>query len=222
MSLKDNYIELSKKLGGPYSLISRGVKEGIVRSIMRGSIPRAHELYEVAKVLGVTVERLLTGKDTHLVCDVEQPIHEEDGYSIPIVEGTITAGTGAVADDRVKGYLWLPKQYLKSPAGYECRYVAVQVEGDSMEPLLSDGELVIIDRVRCKIEDITSKGIFAVNAGWGTVVKHLKYDKKTNTLQLISANPEWLRIHGVEVISLDACETNPIVGKVVFSLKKWK
>jgi len=61
MSLKDNYIKLSKKHGGTHALISKGIKQGIVNSIMKGCMPKINEAYEVAKVLGVTMEELLTG-----------------------------------------------------------------------------------------------------------------------------------------------------------------
>lgn len=61
MSLKRNYIELTKKFGGPYTLISKGLKKGVINSIMRGGYPKINEAYEVAKVLGVTMEELLTG-----------------------------------------------------------------------------------------------------------------------------------------------------------------
>jgi len=60
-SLKDNFIELSKKIGKPYSLESKGIKRSIIQSILKGSMPKTNEAYEVAKVLGVTMEELLTG-----------------------------------------------------------------------------------------------------------------------------------------------------------------
>lgn len=61
-SLKDNFLQLSKKFGKPYSLESKGIKKGIIQSILKGSIPKISEAYEVAKVLGVSMEELLTGK----------------------------------------------------------------------------------------------------------------------------------------------------------------
>ena len=60
-SLKDNFLELSKKSGKPYSLRAKGIKTGIINSILKGCIPKLNEAYEVAKVLGVTMEELLTG-----------------------------------------------------------------------------------------------------------------------------------------------------------------
>lgn len=60
-SFKENFLELSKKIGKPYSLRSKGIKKGIIDSIMKGSMPKINEAYEVALVLGVTIEELYVG-----------------------------------------------------------------------------------------------------------------------------------------------------------------
>lgn len=62
MSLRDNYIELSKKFGGTHSLINKGLSKSIVNSIMNGNDIRVSSAYKVAKVLNVTIEELYTGK----------------------------------------------------------------------------------------------------------------------------------------------------------------
>lgn len=62
MSLRDNYIELSKKFGGTHSLINKGLTKSIVNSIMNGNDIRVSSAYEVAKVLNITIEELYTGK----------------------------------------------------------------------------------------------------------------------------------------------------------------
>ncbi|MBM2834261.1 MAG: hypothetical protein HW406_1422 [Candidatus Brocadiaceae bacterium] len=46
--------------------------------------------------------------------------------------------------------------------------------------------------------------------------------KSGKILQLISASPHFVREHGFEYINLKEVEDNPIVGKVVFSFRKWK
>ncbi len=61
MSLKDNYIKLSKKFKGPYALKSKSLSMSTITSIMRGSDIGVSKAYEVAKALGVTMEELLTG-----------------------------------------------------------------------------------------------------------------------------------------------------------------
>ncbi len=61
MPLKDNYIKLSKKLGGPYRIVKKGIDRSWINSILQGSEIGVTKAYEIAKVLGVTVEELLTG-----------------------------------------------------------------------------------------------------------------------------------------------------------------
>jgi hypothetical protein len=62
MSLKSNYLELSKKFGGPYTLIKRGIKRGWIDSIIQGSDIGLSKAIEIAKTLGITVEELYTDK----------------------------------------------------------------------------------------------------------------------------------------------------------------
>lgn len=61
MSLKDNYLELSQKYGGPYRVMKLGIKKSIIDSIMRGSSPKAAELLPVARALDTSLEELLEG-----------------------------------------------------------------------------------------------------------------------------------------------------------------
>jgi len=48
--------------------------------------------------------------------------------------------------------------------------------------------------------------------------------KKVRMLQLISANPQYTRERGFEYIKLDELDNdqNPIIGRVVFSFRKWE
>lgn len=59
MSFKDNYLRLTEKFGGPYTLIRYGLKRSTIDSIMSGSMPAADKALQIAKILGVTVEELL-------------------------------------------------------------------------------------------------------------------------------------------------------------------
>lgn len=222
MSLKDNYITLTKKLGGPYTLLSKGIKRGIINSIMRGSYPKINEAYEVAKALGVSLERLLIGEDRHVFSTEEQKIDKENGYIVPMIEGHISGGTGSIPLEEITEKFWIPKKYLQSPAGYDCRYVAIKVKGYSMEPLIEDDDIVLIDRVKNDLKNIQENSIYAVRKDDLYYVKHLHYEEKEKKLQLISASPYFIREHGFEYINLKEIENNPIIGKVIFSFRKWK
>ncbi len=65
MPIKNNYLELSKKFGGPYTLIKKGIKRGWIDSIIQGSDIGLSKAVEIAKILGVTAEELYTGKKTN-------------------------------------------------------------------------------------------------------------------------------------------------------------
>lgn len=153
----------------------------------------------------------------------EQQFRDEDGYSIPLVTGSLSAGTGVIPLDEVQRWLWIPKEFLKSPASYECRYAAIKVDGNSMEPILEDGEIVVIDRAERDMDRLGERSVYAVKKDHENgVVKHLKLIPKDNILELISANAQWVRKHGFEYIKLDEVEENPIIGKVVFSFRRWR
>lgn len=123
---------------------------------MRGSDISVSNAYEVAKILGVSMERLLTGEDRYHVL-TKQRINEEEGYSVPLVDGYISGGTGSIPIEHIVEKLWIPKKYLRSPAGYDFRYVALKVNGYSMEPLLEEGDIVVIDRADCDLKKNTRK-----------------------------------------------------------------
>lgn len=61
MTLKENYLRLSKKVGGPYYLIKKGIKRGWIDSILQGNEVGIYKAYEISKVLGVTLEELYPG-----------------------------------------------------------------------------------------------------------------------------------------------------------------
>ena len=61
MPLRDNYLELTKKFGGPYGLIKKGISRGIIGSILKGRDISISRAYEISKVLGVTLEELYPG-----------------------------------------------------------------------------------------------------------------------------------------------------------------
>lgn len=77
MSLKDNYLKLSEKFGGPYALMKKGLSKDTVRSILRGSDIGVSKAYVVARALGVTVEELIG----------EEPVPERPDRGVAKIPG---------------------------------------------------------------------------------------------------------------------------------------
>ena len=78
--------------------------------------------------MGVSIKRLVTGKESHFAHTEEQRINEEDGYSIPLVDGYVSGGTGTILLEMIKERLWIPKKYLHSPPRHDCRYITIEVQ----------------------------------------------------------------------------------------------
>ena len=124
MSLKDNYLELARKHGGPYALMKKGVKKGIVNSILRGSIPAADELLRVARVLDSSIEELLEGKKSAIqkgdtapnlslaeaVVDykTEKPTKEEQAYCDKLVDVLRNPETKKAIQENIDTFLKVP------------------------------------------------------------------------------------------------------------------
>lgn len=215
---------IDKKFGGNASRFAKAAGLKSVQSyIERGSLPNILISRKLAQAAGVSLDWLATGREVLRVGIEEQRVQEKDGYSVPLVKGALAAGTGAISADEVEQWLWLPKEYLRTPASYECRYAAIRVSGNSMEPILEDGEIVVIDRAERDLARLGERSAYAVRKDHeNAVVKHLKLIHKDNILELISANAQWVRKHGFEYLKMDEVEENPIIGKVVFSFRRWK
>ena len=86
---------------------------------------------------------------------------------------------------------------------------AINVVGDSMEPVLNDESIVLIDRNKT---DIGNGGIFVVNTGGGLLVKRVSMSSQ-GMLDLVSDNKLY------NTISIPMEEVN-IVGRVIGALEK--
>lgn len=63
MSIKDNYIKLTQNLGGPYTLIKRGIKRSVICSIMEGKDVRISNVCKVAQALNIPISTLIEEKE---------------------------------------------------------------------------------------------------------------------------------------------------------------
>lgn len=142
----------------------------------KGSIPRADIACKVAEVLDTTVEYLING-DTS-----EQKIN--NGYLVPILNQELSAGNGELLPDNdvIQGLLalpvWLRKQYGEKIA-------ALYVHGDSMQPTLNDGDMVVCDSLGWDNSD----GVYAIRMNGNGYVKRIQV--ANNKILIISDNTRY-------------------------------
>lgn len=121
-----------------------------------------------------------------------------------------SAGGGALNYEESAEKLYLDKELEEFLGKENIKNIeALNVIGDSMEPLLKDGSIVFIDRSKV---DIKNGGIFVLTTNAGVFIKRVIL-KTDGSIELVSEN----RMYPKEVISNEEVQ---IIGKVVGVLDK--
>lgn len=153
-----------------------------------------------AKALNVSIDFLMDGNCSE---------NNNQGVRIPVL-GRVVAGIPLEAIEEIEDYEEIPRKMASSG-----EFFALKIKGRSMEPKLSEGDIVIVR----KQEDVDSgdTAIVLVNGDEATV----KQIKKTEAgIMLIGFNVEVYQPH---FYSNEQIENLPvrIIGKVVESRHKW-
>ncbi|MDO4657069.1 S24 family peptidase [Kingella sp. (in: b-proteobacteria)] len=178
LSAKSDY-ELSKQLGVSTSAMS-GYRK-------RQSLPM-EQCVKIAERTGVSLDWLILGKGNP---QAQQQLHsavqdydDNDAVWVPLYDVYASAGGGAdVWDEEIDQYipfsrLWLNQQNLHSKS-LSC----VKVRGDSMEPTLNNGDVILVNTER-QVGD----GVFVVRIGNLLRVKRLQ-TLLNGSLKISSDNP---------------------------------
>lgn len=130
----------------------------------------------------------------------------DDYLAVPLMEGRVAAGAGAVAWDRVMSLVWV----YRPEVGKRRNLVAVKVWGDSMHPTIPHEAIIIIDRDQ-RWPEGNRRAIWAVRTGPDGDLAIKRLQRLDGHLLLISDNPE----HDAAL----AWSTDPdklVVGKVIW------
>lgn len=196
-SLDDNNVtasELSRTIG---------VASSVVYSWkMRDSIPRADIAVKVAEQLNTTVEYLVNGTGCN-----NQISKSDNTFLVPILNQELSAGHGDLLpeEDVIEGLLSLPVWLRKK---YGNNLGALHVHGDSMQPTLNDGDMVVCDSLGWDKSD----GIYAIRLNGNGYVKRLQV--VSGKVLIKSDNPNYETI--TESLNSNAID---VIGKVRLIIK---
>lgn len=167
---------------------------------------------ELANAMFISIEDLLSKINENQEFSINSsiqsiPLTELQQLQIPIL-GKVKAGYNYLADENKIGRLYL--DYIPSDPE---NYYALQVTGDSMEPLFSNGDIAIVH----KQDDFESGNtcIVLINGDEATVKKVVRME---DGIDLIAMNP----YYPVRHFSSEDMEKIPvkIIGKVVEARKR--
>ena len=176
--------ELAKRIGVHESSINK-YEKGLV------DIPLS-KISELSRVLNVTEAYLMGWED-------KQP---PQGLQIPVL-GTVAAGIPISAVEDILDYEEVPQSWEN-----QGEFFALKIKGDSMQPKMDDGDVVI---VRQQSDANSGDTVIALVNGDDATCKKLQ--KTENGIMLVSTNPNYLPMF----FTNEEIVTKPVVilGKVV-------
>lgn len=197
--------EVNKLTGISYTHLNmiengkRNVTPALLRNLAQLYNTNYLELYEKAGYVDLIENETCSRTFTSLL--------DLNKTKIPVL-GKVKAGYNYLADENIIGHVFLDFD----PSDPE-NYYALQVTGDSMEPLFSDGDIAIVHR-----QDNFESGntcIILVNGDEATVKKVIK---KEDSIELIAMNP-YYPIRKFTKNEMDEIPVK-IIGKVIEARKR--
>ncbi len=160
-------------------------------------LPKLATLYQAADILNVSPEWLMGISDNKSISHIKSK-----AVKIPVL-GTVVAGIPLEAVEDIIDY-----EEISVEMARQGEYFALKVKGDSMEPKISAGDVVIVR----KQEDVDSGdlAIILANGNEATIKKVMKFNGGIN---LVPNNPAY----EVMTYTNEQIESLPvnILGKVV-------
>lgn len=167
---------------------SIGVGEGTFRALLKGGKPTLDTLVAIAEATGVEIAWLATGKGQKwpaTAAEAQSEALEATFATIPRLAVEVSAGNGALAHHEEPGDTlafradWLRRMGINPRAAR-----ALTVRGDSMEPTIRDGDILLVDT---SIDYVRDNALYVVVLGGLVLVKRV-HVKRDGSLTLISDN----------------------------------
>jgi phage repressor protein C with HTH and peptisase S24 domain len=155
-------------------------------------IPDKDRLLQIAKLGKISLDELLDHNPLdkkNKLTPVQPDFPANDFVLIRQVNGKISAGNGFLPDDSVDIQAAFRKDWIKRKGGKPDRMSLIKVDGDSMEPTLLSGDLVLVDHSRDTIA--SQGGIYAIAIDDEIMIKRVQPVFPDGKLRVISDNKQY-------------------------------
>lgn len=180
----------------------------------KDSVP-ARWILDLSAQYGLNPLWLETGKGTpRPEAALAAMVEEECAYlEVPKVRARLSAGGGSFeTESQVEGYYSFRADWLRM-RGNPGNMVLMEVMGNSMEPEIKEGDMVLIDESRT---DVLSGSIYAVGVEDTVMVKRV--ERLPGTLVLRSDNTDYSPIH----LAGDELDNVRVIGKVLWASREYR
>ncbi len=165
-----------------------GVSLGAVQKWEYSDTPPGGEaLRKIYEIFGININWLLSGDGPKHKQDVMDEKKPDESYfdMVPMAVARLNAGGGSVViSEGFKESYAFRKEWVSRIATGRKKIFLMQVEGDSMQPTIYEGDTVMIDQGRT---DIRTGRIYAIGVGDTIMVKRLELLPDT-TIKIRSDN----------------------------------
>ncbi len=200
-----------------------GIAQKTFASYLEGTEPTATKLIQLANGLGVNLVWLATGEGPKFPTDVSsgesqaqtsgrEPSNArfiDDTIDIPRLDIRASAGAGAAAaSGDVIEFMPFPRAWLKAKGLNPAMMRIVDVAGDSMEPTLSSGDIILVDT---SVKRIKGDALYVIVRDDEIFVKRAQ--RRMNGAVLISSDNDR---YPPEEITADDAPRLHVAGRVVW------
>ena len=222
-----NQTEFAKKLNVTQSNVSKwekgtnrpvpdafvriaGLTDGLDKFyfLEEAGIPKSYFIDEAVQAVPSKVAEAMDRVVTEAMTGIAEnaSIPRIDMVFIPLLADAVAAGNPRTINERdIEQVIPMPTSWLPSRS----KLYAVRVDGDSMDPVLKDGDIVVIDTSKQNAKKLVDHMV-AARVGEGVTIKYLRSDGVH--LMLV---PQHTSVrHPIKILTADQEDWN-IVGEVV-------
>ena len=204
-----------------------GISRNTYWSYERGNTkPTVEFLDQFSKVTGAPLNVLLSCLLSDMSSEDAQKIgnalktapktetNTEDAYvTVPRYDVRASAGHGQIVhSELIVDHLSFKNRWIAEKGLNPDRLALIEIRGDSMEPSLHNGDMILLD---LRAQRLTTNGIYVIQHNGHLLVKRIQV-KMNGSVLIKSDNPAY----EVEVLSPSQAESVIVVGRVVWYFRE--
>lgn len=201
-----------------------GIAESHLSKILAGKYkPNLDTLFALAKGLDIDIveffgcQRKSTPVIEHKLVVSQRPLYGEDVENfvpVPLLSDPVSLGTGLeITESDVQGTCLIHRRTLRNVGKPYCIFV----QGDSMTPVLDNGDMVAVDVTRKDSKRLNKKIVACHTGDFQVTVKQLLVVEDRFHFKAI--NPRWEEEHAPLIT---AQKDGLILGQVVWAWKRFE
>lgn len=165
-----------------------GVSEANVRNYKNGVMPKADFLEKIARSFDININWLLTGEGNMLSSESEKeeklPSVNQTYEGAPYFNVDFIGGFDVIVNDQTRN----PDFYINYPPYNQEGVVWCNLTGHSMEPEISNGDIIALREVTTPIQYLPAGEIYGIVTAEYRTVKRVRLSQKEGYIRLIPSN----------------------------------